>query len=224
MNRGFGTAAFALVLVTLVGGCGIVPGSTPSTGPTPPPALTAGQHSSAVFQPTVTFTVPEGWANPVDEASYFQLTPVLDPNNGIHIFHNWQALSQAADCPYAPEPNVGTGALSLVAWIRSLKGLSVTQPALVSVGGLPATSIDVSIAPGWTQSCSFAKGLPTVSLLIDQSHRLHWVIAGNESLRLYILDVPNGTLIVNLDSFDGVGFPNLLSNAGPIVKSLSFAK
>jgi hypothetical protein len=213
------------VLVPLVAGCSLVPGNKPtSTGPTPPPALTAGQHSSAVFQPTVTFTVPSGWTNPVDDATYFELVPALDQNNGIHLFRNWQALSQAADCPYAPEPGVGTGAQALVTWIRSLKGLSVTQPVPVTVGGLPATSIDINIAPSWTQSCSFANGLPTVQLLIDPTQQLHWVVAGSETLRLSILDVTGGTLIVNLDSFDGVGFPKLLTNASPIVKSLTIAQ
>ena len=223
MNRGLATAAVALLLVSPLAGCGGRAGNKATAGPTAPPALSAGQHTSTVFQPAVTFTVPDGWTNPVDDASYFQLVPSLDSNNGIHLFHNWQALSQAVDCPYSPEPGVGAGALSLVTWIRSLKGLSVTHPVMASIGGLPATSIDISIAPNWTQSCPFANGLPTVPLLIDQSHRLHWVVAGSETLRLYVLDVPSGTLIVNLDSFDGVGFPNLLTAGSPIVKSLTIA-
>ncbi|HEY5629718.1 MAG TPA: hypothetical protein VIR16_09425 [Candidatus Limnocylindrales bacterium] len=224
MNRGLTAAALALLIVPLVAGCSLLPGSkaTPA-GPTQPPPLSAGQHRSAVFQPALTFTVPDGWTNPVDDATYFELMPVLDQNSGIHLFHNWQALSQAASCPYAPEPGVGTGAQALVTWIRSLKGLSVTQPVLVSVGGLPATTIDVRITPNWTQSCSFANGLPTVPLLIDPTQKLHWVVAGNETMRLYILDILGGTLIVNLDSFDGVGFPSLLTNASPIVKSLTIA-
>lgn len=224
MNRGLATAALALLTVPLLAGCSLLPGNkaTPA-GPTQAPPLSAGQHSSAVFQPAVTFTVPAGWTNPVDDATYFELMPVLDQNNGIHLFHNWQALSQAANCPYAPEPGVGTGAQALVTWIRSLKGLSVTQPVPVTVGGRPATSLDISIAPNWTQSCPFANGVPAVQLLIDPTQQLHWVVAGSETLRLYIVDVPGGSLIVNLDSFDGVGFPSLLTNASPIVKSLTIA-
>ncbi len=224
MNRGLATAAVALLLVSLVAGCSAKPGNNASAGPTAPPVLSAGQHASAVFQPAVTYTVPAGWTNPVDDLAYFQLMPTNDQANGIHLFHNWRALSQAADCPYSPEPGVGTSASELVTWIRSRKGLSVTPPTLVTVAGLPATMINLSVAPNWKQSCSFANGLPAVPLLIDETQRLHWVIAGSETLRLYLLDLPgNGTMIVNLDSFDGVGFPNLLTAGSPIVKSLVFA-
>jgi hypothetical protein len=224
LNRGLATALAALLLVSLVAGCSAGLGNQASAGPTAPPALVAGQHASAVFRPAVTYTVPAGWTNPVDDVSYFELMPTLDQNNGIHLFHNWHALSQAADCPYSPEPGVGTSVSDLVTWIRSRAGLSVTPPALVTVGGLPATTIDLSIAPNWKQSCSFANGLPTVQLLIDETGQLHWVVAGSETLRLYLLDLPGGgTLIVNLDSFDGVGFPNLLTTGSPIVKSLTVA-
>jgi hypothetical protein len=224
VNRSFATAAIALLLVPLVAGCSLLPGNKASAGPTAPPVLAVGQHRSAAFQPPVTFTVPAGWTNPVDDVSYFELMPTLDQQNGIHLFHNWQALSQAADCPYSVEPGVGTSASDLVTWIRSLKGLLVTQPAMVTVGGLPATTIDLSIVPSWKQSCSFAKGVPTVQLLIDGTRQLHWVVAGVESLRLYLVDLPGGgTLIVNVDSFDGVGFPNLLTTGSPIVKSLAIA-
>lgn len=224
MNRGHTTAAVCLLLVSFVAGCSASSANKASAGPTAPPVLAAGQHTSAVFQPAITYTLPAGWTNPVDDPAYFELTPALDQSNGIHLFHNWHALSQSADCPYSPEPGVGTGALDLVTWIRSRKGLSVTPPALVTVGGLPATMIDLSVAPSWSQSCSFANGLPAVPLLIDETQQMHWVVAGGETLRLYLVDLPTGgTLIVDLDSFDGVGFPNLLSAGSPIVRSLVIA-
>jgi uncharacterized protein (DUF2252 family) len=51
-----------------------------------------------------------------------------------------------------------------------------------------------------------------------------WWVAGDEKLRLFIVDVPNqGTVVIDLDSFDGSGFGNLLTSASPIVKSLQFA-
>lgn len=222
MNRGHRAALAALVIGLLVAACGSKGGPAGSASAPPLTPLAAGTHSSAGFVPTITFTVPDGWLNPVDDAGYFELVPVADQNSGVHFFHNWQALSQDATCPYAPEPGVGTSAADLVKWIRSLKGLSVTQPAMVTVGGLPALTIDVTIAASWKQSCPFANGLPAVPLLIDDSRTLHWVMAGPETMRLYVLDVPGqGTLIVDLDSFDGVGYPTLLTTGSPIVKSLA---
>jgi hypothetical protein len=97
-------------------------------------------------------------------------------------------------------------------------------PALVTVAGLPATSIDVGIAAGWTTSCPFANGSPTVPLFFGKETELRWIVAGDERLRLYFVDVPNrGLVVVDLDSFDGTGMVGLLSGASPIVKSLKFA-
>ena len=96
-------------------------------------------------------------------------------------------------------------------------------PVLVDVGGLRGVGVDIAIAAGWTQSCSFANGVPTVPLLTDGAG-LRWVIAGSERLRLYVLDVPDGgTVIVDLDAFDGDLYDSLLRVGAPIVKSLEFA-
>lgn len=224
MTRGLVPAARSLLIAVLVAACGVLPGTGATPSPSGPAPLAAGTHTSVAFRPAMTYTVPAGWTNSADDSTYFELMPVLDQNNGIHVFRDWQALSQASDCPFTRQPNVGTSAIELVTWIRSLKGLSVSQPVMVTVGGIPATSIDVRIAQGWTTSCPFANGLPAVPLLIDPATTLHWVIADKEALRLYLLDVPGqGTVIVDLDSFDGDGFQTLLANAAPVVRSLAFA-
>ena len=223
MNRGLATGIAALVLLPLVAGCSLLPGSA-SPSPSGPPAVPAGTHTTTSFQPTTTYTVGDGWVNPIDSPDYFNLAVALDVNNGIHLFHNPQALSQDPACPAAAQPGVGTTAADLVSWIRALPGLNVSQPVMVTVGGLPATQMDVSIHTTWTTSCSFANGLPTVPLFYRPSQVLGWWVAGDEKLRLYLLDVPGqGTVVVDLDSFAGDGFGDLLTNAAPVVKSLSFA-
>ena len=221
MIRGLATLAFALVLA----GCGATAPASPSTAATPAPsALAAGTYTSVTFKPAVTFTVGDGWELPSDALAYMLVRPVGDQNNGIHFFHNPQALSQATDCPAAAQPNVGTTSVELITWIRSLKGLVVGTPAMVTVGGLPATSIDVGIADGWTQSCPFANGAPTVPLFYGQDSGLRWIVVGNERLRLSFVDVPNaGLVVVDIDAFDGTQFNALLSAASPVVKSLKIA-
>lgn len=221
MIRGLATLALALV----VAGCGASAPATPTTGATPAPSpLAAGTYTSVTFKPAVTFTVGEGWEFPADALAYMLVRPVGDENNGIHFFHDPQALSQAKDCPAAAEPNVGTTSVELIAWIRSLKGLVVSTPAMVTMGGLPATSLDIGIAEGWTQSCPFANGAPTVPLFFGQDSGLRWIVVGNERLRLSFVDVPNaGLVVVDVDSFDGTQFNALLSAASPVLKSLKFA-
>jgi hypothetical protein len=187
--------------------------------------LAAGAHTSKAFAPALTFTVPWGWENPVDSAAYLQLQPLGDQIVGIHLFRNPVAMSQAAACPTATEPGVGPTSLDLVKWIRERPGLIVSQPGLVTIGGLPGSVIDIGIVAGWKESCPFANGLATVPLIFQPPNGYRWVIAGNERLRLYVLDVPGGGIVVvDVDAFDGARMDALLKDAAPIVASFAFAK
>lgn len=223
MRRGSRPAALivALIASVLVAACSSSSSATPS-GPVDSP-LPAGTHSSTVFQPPVTFTVPDGWVLAADAADYLQLRPANQDLLGIHLFRGVSPMSQDPSCPVEAEPGVGTSSVELMSWIRGLDGLNVSSPAMVTVGGLLGSSIDIAIKDGWTQSCSFANGLPTVPLLVNPGTGLQWVIAGGERLRLYVLDLPDGgTLIVDVDDFEGSQFEPFLAAALPIVKSLQF--
>jgi hypothetical protein len=161
---------------------------------------------------------------PSDQADYLNLQPVTSDVIGIHLFRDPRAASQDASCPTAPQAGVGTQSTDLVRWIRGLPGLTVSNPKIVTVGGLRGTEIDVRIADGWTASCSFANGLPTVPLFVGSTGSLRWVVAGTERLRLDLLDVPaGGTVVVDQDAFEGAQMDSLLAAAAPIMASLSFA-
>jgi len=210
-----------LAAVLLVGCAGAPPASPASTLP---PALAPGTYTSVAFQPAVTYTVPNGWRVASDSASYFALQPVTSDIVGIHFFRDPLAASQDAACPTTPEPGVGTLALELAAWIRSLPGMVASSPRMVTVGGLRGVELDLALNTGWTASCPFANGVPTVPLFVGEDGALRWVVAGNERLRLSLLDVPGGgTVVVDIDAFDGTLMDDLLAAATPIVQSLSFA-
>jgi hypothetical protein len=222
-------AVAALVVGVLA--VGILPGlSTPAATPSAPAgspgpsALPAGTYASQVFKPTVTYTVPGGWAVGQDSAPYFQLLPVTTDLIGIHLFRDAKAASQDPSCPDTPAPGVGSSAKELVAWIQGRPGLVVSQPVQTTVGGLSGQRILVSIKDGWTAACPLANGVPTVPLLTDSNASYRWIVAGNERLRLDVLDVPGGgTVIVDVDAFDGTLMDQLLKDADPIIKSFSFA-
>ncbi|MCJ7711163.1 MAG: hypothetical protein MUQ32_10090 [Chloroflexi bacterium] len=215
-----GLASLALILV--VAGCGASSASPAASGPAASP-LPAGTYTSSAFQPPVSYTLPDGWTLASDTAGYLQLHPVETDLMGLHLFRDVVAASQDPSCPTTPEPGVGRTSSELVTWMRGLPGLSVGAPVMVTVGGLRGTAVDIAIAPGWTQSCSFANGLPTVPLLTNGAD-LRWVVAGSERLRLYVLDLPGGgTVIADLDAFDGDLYGPLIDAGVPIVKSLQFA-
>lgn len=213
----------AVAMTLFVAACGGSAATPAASGPVTSP-LPAGTYTSAAFLPAVTYTVPDRWELVSDTAAYFQLRPAGSDVTGIYLFRDVVAASQDPSCPSTPAAGVGTTSTELVAWIRQVEGLVVTSPAMVTVGGLRGVSVDISISPTWTASCPFANGLPTVPLLVGGSSDLRWVVAGDEQLRLYVMDLPGGgILIVDVDAFDGSLFSSLLSNAAPIVKSLQFA-
>ena len=213
----------AIALAALVAGCG---GSGPSpvaSGPVASP-LAGGTYTSSSFQPAVTFSVPDGWELVVDSPTFVQLRPAGSEAAGLYLFRNPAAASQDPTCPATPQPGIGKTSSELVAWFRTLKGLVAGNPGMVTVGGLRGTLIDLAIADGWSTSCPFANGLPTVPLVTGDSGSLRWVMAGNERLRLYLLDLPTGgTVVVDVDAFDGSLIDSLVANATPIIRSMTFA-
>jgi hypothetical protein len=220
--------ASGLVLIALVAGCAGLGGVAPPA-PTPAPTvaptgLPAGDYTSAAFVPPITLTLPDGWRITGDTARYFAVQPATSDLAGIHVFRSPSAASQDLDCPTTPAPGVGTTARDLVEWIRARPGLVVGDPASVIVGGFAGLEIDVGIVAGWTPSCPFANGVPTVPLFVDEAEPgFRWVVSGSERLRLSVLDVPGqGTVVVDIDAFDGSLMDDLLVAATPIVRSIKF--
>ena len=218
-------AAALVIAAFLVAGCAGA-AATPSASSRPTgSALPAGTYTTKVFAPALTFTLPSGWENPTDSAAYLELRPLDNEVVGIHVFRDAVALSQASACPLEAEPGVASGASAMATWIRGLPGLTVGPPGLAAVGGLVGTVLDIRIKDGWKESCSFANGIPTVPLFFKPPDGYRWVLAGPERLRLYLLDVPGGgTVLVDIDDFDGSQMDAFLAAASPIVATFSFAK
>jgi hypothetical protein len=221
-------ALLGALTAVLVAGCAGTPsGATPAPTPVPTPApsaLAPGTYSSKAFQPAVTYTIPAGWWMAADSPDYFALQPVASEVLGIHLFRDPLAASQDAACPTTAQPGVGKLSLELATWIRGLPGLVVSNPRMVTLGGLRGVELDLALSSAWTASCPFADGIPTVPLFVG-ADGLRWVVAGSERLRVALVDVPGGgTVVVDVDAFDGTLMDGLVAAAAPIVQSLSFAK
>lgn len=213
-------------LLAVAAGTGFIgrlagPATTPAaSGPT---ALAAGTYQSRAFQPQLTFTVPDGWLLAADTPDYLAIQPVDSDAIGIHLFRDPSAASQDAACPQSAEPGVGKLSTDLASWIRGRPGFVTSNPRLAEVGGLRGVELDVGIVASWTASCPFANGAPTVPLFVGKDADLRWVVAGSERLRLSLLDVPGGgTVVVDIDAFDGQLMDDLVSRATPIVQGFRF--
>ncbi len=211
-----------LLAVALVSGCS--PGGTPA--PPAPSSLPAGTYTSKAFTPAVTYTLPAGWENPNDASDYLDLLPAGSDVGGIYLFRDPQPASQDSACPQSPAPGIiAKDSTTLMNWIRGRPGLTVSTPTLVTVGGLPGVELDVAIKEGWKNSCPFANNLPSVPLFALTGSQYPWTIAGTERLRMDLLDRPGGgTIVVDIDAFDGSVVQSLVEAATPIVRSMSFAK
>jgi hypothetical protein len=215
-----GAAALATAVVA---GCAGGDGGATQT-PAAPQPLPPGDYASQAFRPAASFTLPAGWLITQDSPDFFALQPVSADAVGIYLFRSPAAASQAADCPTTRVPGLGPTAKDLVDWIEANPGLQTTDRTSVVVGGLLGFELEIGIVPGWAVSCPFADGLPTVPLLVSEASGLRWVVAGSERLRLSVLDVPgSGTVVVDIDAFEGALFDGFVPAAVPIVSSLRFA-
>jgi hypothetical protein len=223
-RRPFLVLAAALALASLVAACGGTAAPTAAPAASGGQPLPAGTYSSLAFQPTATYTVPDGWERAADQAGFHQLRPFGSDVASVVLFSRPAAAVQDGACTAAADATIGTTSSDLVSWISERPGLTVSTPALVTVGGLPGQMVDIGIKDGWNQSCPFADGLPTVPLLNGGAAGYHWVVYGDERMRLYLLDLPDGgTVGIGIDSVDPSVVDQLISQATPIVKSLQFA-
>jgi hypothetical protein len=211
-----------------------------SAGPSCPPDggtclgdLAAGTHATATFQPAITYTVPAGWTNGLDLPSNVLLSRATDPvedfygGNGIEVMGDVAAAAQ--NCDETAEPGVGRTADQLARWVAGLPGVQAGSPRPAAVGGLSGFVVDLRLVDTWTKTCPFADE-PVVPLMVvgdpAQFHPTRTFIAKGMSLRLYLLDRPDGgNLLINVvDIPDGIGFQDYLEVAAPIVNSMRIGK
>jgi hypothetical protein len=204
-----------------------VAASRPAPSMVPPPCFgpcPAGTHRSARFQPSLTYTIPDGWFTSDQPTEYvFQVSDqALD---GIYLFRDPRAHSQAPDCPQTADLTIGTSAKELTDWIAALPGLTATPPKAVTVGGLPGYTLDVRVAPSWKHACPYSDGEPVVPLIVDggPNYELDWNV-GATGVRIWVLDAgAGGRIWIDVEAGDRLTFAEIVERAIPIIESLEFS-
>jgi hypothetical protein len=236
-------AAAAVLIVALVGynllpgGSTGVGGPAPTASPTPTPSaspsasavypawftgdregagiLPAGSHTTKSFEPGFTFTVPEGWVNSVDGATYYGLFPNTPANAGEHAASDsfvHEIFMGPHDSPYfvcdAWEDNRGATVAEMVAAIVANDALATSTPVDVTIGGLTGKQFDVRLDPDWTESCPGDP--PTFDL-------------GDVRTRGILLELPDrSALAIFVNSLHSAGHEAFLAEAMPIIESFQF--
>jgi hypothetical protein len=181
--------------------------------------LDAGEHTSIGFQPSLTFTVPTGWANLEDRQGIFTLLPLDIPGDAIVVFGKPQATGNDGRIISGAD----NSAAGLAAYIRDRPDLDVSWRT-TTVGGVNAYQLDIAIRPG---TVAKARGCEVnVCIMVASGRGVTWDytfgLAGTERERLYLVDTAGATLLIVADSLDGATFADITSVADPIVASMTF--
>jgi hypothetical protein len=124
------------------------PAPTPSPTPSPTPTRSPGPRTFTVTDPfpvTLDLTLGEGWSGygAFADGVLFSHRNFSPP--GLVLFGVWQIDTLFADpCAHTPAPRVGKGVDALVKAIRAIPGLHAGKPSMETVGGLPATQLDLT--------------------------------------------------------------------------------
>lgn len=189
--------------------------------------LEAGTYTTETFQPSITYTVPEGWVNAEDLPGNFLLH--LDADDQLHsaggsylgIYRN--AHAAAIDCVEEAQEGVGISSEELATWFGSLDMIEVSEPQPVTVGGLDGLQVDISQVPG-AEPCTFGGGVSTPLIIGDgKVSDLHHVVSAEIDVRLVILDHEDGNVTLEITNvLEQHPTQEYRAIVQPIVDSLAF--
>ncbi|HEU0243499.1 MAG TPA: hypothetical protein VFQ75_06295 [Candidatus Limnocylindrales bacterium] len=183
------------------------------------------------------FTVPDGWANSSDWPNTFSLTPAanyaLESPNGpaagelheILLFTQPFQVVQEATCAGKPDSGADRSVQGLLAYLRSLEGLTVSPETPVTIDGHSGIAVDLALAADANGRCPDQVGpaLPLFAQAGDRENAYGVGIVGNERIRLTLLDLGGGDIVgIIIDSSDPATFDELATSAQPIIDSFRF--
>jgi hypothetical protein len=240
----------AVALVTLLTGCSSPSSGAASDSPAPvaEPAspspdgsacpnrhggsclgpLTAGEYETTTFTPRITYTVPMGWTNLEDLPGNFWLFLQEDeegqntPRGGSYLGIYTNIHAPTTECVEEWQDGVGTTPAELAAWYQTVPGLTVSEPQVVTVGGLEGLQIDLSLEPG-AGTCSFDGNSGTPLIIGDGVSSLHHVVLEEMDVRLVLLERGDGNVTLEITNVrEQHSAEDFRSQLQPIIDSLVF--
>jgi hypothetical protein len=188
--------------------------------------LAAGTYTTTVFQPGLTYTVPEGWKNYEDTPGNFLLVPpdgnLPGVNAGTSDFIGiYTSVGPPKGCEDGVAPGILATPVGFKGWAAHQPGFRKPQFRHVSVGGLSGVVADLRMPPGWRKTCSWSGGVPVQPMItgLGVSSLDHTLVPGQVT-RLYLLDYLEGALAIEVvDILDAHRLPSY----SQIVQKLRFA-
>jgi hypothetical protein len=201
--------------------------------------LDAGTYSSQFIDPYVvpgaswtprfgalTYTVPDGWVNVEDWPTYFALAPENAP--GETALYVWSDIVAAGDpCAQTKATGVGESARELATWVAGLSGVDASAPEQVTIGGLDAWQLDVSLNRSYSKTCDEAGGFVAKGLFTDHAtaEGFGWVLTPDAHLRVHFADLGDGRALAVVIQSDqpSAYYDTFLAEATTIVESFAIS-
>lgn len=188
--------------------------------------LEAGTYTTKLFSPTLTYTVPAGWANLEDMPGNFLLLPPGSFLGGVNrgtsdYLGVYTSVVAGETCTDRPNPDVEKTFDGLVGWLKADPALALADVHDVSIGGLDGVVMDISMKDPRGDGC--AEGVwGDVYVGQDPSSLVH-AVAEDYPLRVYLLHNGKRTLAIELaDARGGSDYPDWFAAATPVVENLLF--
>ena len=180
------------------------------------------------FKPGFTFSLPDNWTGargtdgkPGDDPRYLGLVPIGTPDGertGIFVLRDALAVKQ--NCSGRPDPRIGASSAAITEWMTTYDRLDATSTQSVRIGGVPGHSVEIGL-PFGARTCP---GFYDVPILAGEPSKPNWGIEPGTQMRVYVLDLADGTLItIIIEAQDPAQFQTLKDQAIPIVESFDFS-
>lgn len=219
------------------------PSSSPTLMPSPVTSpedgalvpLPPGRQTAASFWPPLTFAVSDEWLTEKGTEHWLALVPDTEGNRAetqaggfpitfLYVLPNLEVAAEG--CEEASEPGIGLTASDIVGALAARPGLTIGGPEPVHIGGLSGQQIDLSLEPGWTETCPGDR-TPFVSLVYSPGF-VWWGAAPDERFRIIVLDVegiPSGmyaTVAIVVYSADPAAWNDHLAASMAVIDSFEF--
>jgi hypothetical protein len=160
------------------------------SGITQPGNLPEGEYQTAwFFGGEMLLTFDAGWMSEEDSTSEFSVMSLAAPENGIVFWEDVYPLEDGKRVNGVPLTAAG-----LLDWLRSSFQVDVSGTSQGAIGDLPATVIDVSVAPDAAneEDNAYCRKRTCVLFLGFPQWDEPWGIAGDQVQRFYLSDVSYG--------------------------------
>jgi hypothetical protein len=181
--------------------------------PKPGKTLAAGQYTTGVFKPALSFTVGEGWIAIIPEARDAVAIGKRDVPLSIGAVNVEEVFDPSDPGQRVAAPD------DMAAWLQKHPSLDTEEPGRVSVGGISGQQFDaIASEPKDIEGCPE----PCVPLLALSVGETFW-LAESEKYRFIVLDDVEGETVTLIFGGPAVEFEEFLPEAQKVLDTVEWS-